>query len=214
MKWTRLLVLIILLPILLWAIPVQAGSSDTVVITATGWVCEAPGGFTVTYVNDYEVGLSWAKGEDAINTMVRAAYGRMPESRTDGYLVYYGEESYCSDTAVNLDETMANIYYRAWAQNDAGTWGEGSASGLLENMAVQQIAGVIFIISITALALWRKGIMLYIAGNLVCFFFSARWFTLSWQTGTGWEYGLGALGLAAFLMSMAVMQAFRGNIRA
>jgi hypothetical protein len=146
--------------------------------------------------------------------MVRAAYGRMPESRTDGYLVYYGEETYCSDTAVNLDETLANIYYVAFAQNAGGGWEGKGASGLLENMAVQQISGVIFIVSIVALALWHKGIMLYITGNLVCYFFGTRWFIMSWQTGVGWEYGLAAIGLAAFCMSMAVMQAFKGNIRA
>jgi len=104
--------------------PVLADTSQDVTITARGFVIGAPAGFTVYYISDYEVGLSWTKPEGADNTMVRAAYGRTPESRTDGYLVYYGGAENASDTAVSLDETAAVIYYKAWSQTAGGIWEE------------------------------------------------------------------------------------------
>ena len=124
-----------LLVLLLWLIPVGvlADTSQEVTVTATGYICAVPGGFTLTYITDYEVGISWIKGVDAENTMIRAAYGRVPESRTDGYLVYYGDEATTSDTGVNFEEGVADVYYRAWSQNAAGVWEEVGVSDLMEN---------------------------------------------------------------------------------
>lgn len=101
----------------------RAGTSADVTITASGYVCEAPGGFTITYVNDYEVQLDWNVGTDAVNTMVRAAYGRFPTDITDGYQVYYGNGTTCTDDATSLASPDI-VYYRAWSQNAAGLWNE------------------------------------------------------------------------------------------
>lgn len=114
-------------------VPVSAGTSANVVITATGVVIAAPGGFTLTYITDYEVGIDWTKAPGAVNTMVRAAVGRYPSSTTDGYLVYYGNGTSATDTGVSLDETPAAVYYRAWSENVNGifspVWAEGTMEG-------------------------------------------------------------------------------------
>lgn len=150
MKWLRAgLLTTVLLFVLLIPLPVLADTSAEVTVTATGYICEAPGGFTLTYISDHEVGISWTKGADAENTMVRAAYGRMPESRTDGYLVYYGENSYASDTAVSLDETATAIYYRAWSQAESGVWEEEGSSGWIEGIGMTLIALIILALGFT-----------------------------------------------------------------
>lgn len=114
---------LILLVIGLWLMPIGAlaDSSQDVTVTAVGWICEAPGGFTITYVSDFEVGLSWVKPEDVDNTMIRVRFGDFPVDREDGYLVYYGDGESCSDA--NIDLTMAQVpSYRAWSQRDDGVW--------------------------------------------------------------------------------------------
>jgi len=162
-KWLAILALLIL-GLILRVTPVLAGTSDEVTVTATGYVCEAPGGLTLTYVSDYEVGISWTKGTDAVNTMVRGAVGRLPESRTNGYLVYYGSGTSTSDTGVSLDETAAPIYYRAWSQNAAGIWEETGTSGLLEGFGVTTIAIALFIFGFTVLAVWKREAVFYMLG--------------------------------------------------
>jgi hypothetical protein len=160
-KWLAILALLIL-GLVLGVIPASADTSAEVTVTATGWVCGAPGGFTITYISDYEVGLSWAKGAGAVNTMVRAAYGRMPESREDGYLVYYGDREYCSDTAVSLDETATPVYYRAWSQNIGGAWEEGETTGFIEGIGVTMIAFIVLALGIVGIAMWKKHLLLYL----------------------------------------------------
>ena len=104
-------------------ISARADTSADVTITASGYVCGAPGGFTITYVTDYEVQLDWTVGADAVNTMVRAAYGHFPTDITDGYQVYYGNGTTCNDDATSLAAPDI-VYYRAWSQNAAGLWNE------------------------------------------------------------------------------------------
>jgi len=130
--WKRLklwsLVVVCLLPILLSTAPALADTSLGVTISAVGYVCGVPGDFTLTYVNDYEVGISWVKGTDAENTMIRAAFGHVPENVSDGYQVYYGSGTSTSDTAISLAAPDV-IYYRAWSQNTEGVWNPLFASG-------------------------------------------------------------------------------------
>lgn len=58
-KWLAVIVCLVL--ILLPTSTIRADTSSDVTITATGIVIGAPGGFTVYYISDYEVGLSWTK---------------------------------------------------------------------------------------------------------------------------------------------------------
>ena len=128
----------------------RADTSAEVTVTAVGYVCEAPGGFTLTYISDYEVGIDWVKGVDANNTMIRAAIGRYPKDIGDGWLVYYGDGTNCTDTGVNLDETASPTYYRAWSQNVGGAWNEFAyAEDNIEGIGVQLLAFVILAVGLT-----------------------------------------------------------------
>lgn len=140
-KWFVSLTIIIVALIsglLLHPISALASTTADVTITATGIVVGSPGGFTVFYISDYEVGLLWTKPVGAVNTMVRAKYGSYPDDPphghipTDGYLVYYGGLSLASDTAVNLDETVTIIYYKAWSETASGVWSSFASSGTME----------------------------------------------------------------------------------
>jgi len=164
-KWLR----VVLLVLLLWLIPVGvlADTSQEVTVTATGYICAIPGGFTLTYINDYEVGISWIKGDGAENTMIRAAYGRVPESRTDGYLVYYGDGTTASDTGVNFEEGVSDVYYRAWSQNAAGVWEEIGVSDFMENpyMLLAVLAGLA--LGFLALSIiFKKGFLSFAAAGV------------------------------------------------
>ena len=169
MKWLRI-ILAALVPVLLLLapLPVFADSTATVTITAVGYIVEAPGGFTLTYVSDYEVEISWTKGTDAENTMVRAAVGRMPTSRTDGYLIYYGNGTSATDWSNNLDTLDAAVYYRAWSQNAEGLWEEIGSSSF--------VAGV----GVTALIIGIICLGLMIAGYVI----KNPW--LLFSSGLGW----------------------------
>ncbi len=148
-------------------VPVFAGTSADVTITATGYICAAPGGLILTYVNDYEVGISWTKGIDAANTMVRGAVGRVPTSRTDGYLVYYGSGNTTSDTGVSFEETAAPIYYRAWSQNAGGIWEETGIWNFIEGVGMTLIALFILAGIITYIALRHHSIPFGIVSSAV-----------------------------------------------
>ena len=131
LKW--LIPLVVVLSFLPPA-PVQASSVD-ITITAMGYIVGAPTGLTLTYISDYEIGISWVKGDSAENTMIRVRFGESPADRTDGYLVYYGDGNYTTDTAVDL--TMAEMpYYRAWSETINGTWEEIGATEEANFMSV------------------------------------------------------------------------------
>lgn len=156
--WKRLIVLAVLIVIVLMPLPALAAVTADVTITATGIVVGAPGGFTVAYISDYEVGLSWTKPEGAVNTMIRAKYGSYPASPTDGYLVYYGDLEYTSDTAVSLDETATAVYYRAWSEKEPGVWSPLYAEGNIEGVGVTLLAFIILALGmmIAAFVIKRK----------------------------------------------------------
>lgn len=164
--WKWLVVCAILITAVLIPTSALAGTTADVTITATGIVVGAPGGLTLTYISDYEVGISWTKGTDAENTMIRAAYGRTPGSRTDGYLVYYGpgdgQEEIISDTGVSLDETATPVYYRAWSQNASGGWENEGVSGFIEGIGVTTIAFIILALGVVGIAMWKKHLLLYL----------------------------------------------------
>lgn len=176
---------LILLAVCFWLVPTQvlAETSAEVTVTATGYVCDAPGGFTVTYISDYEVGLSWTKGDGAENTMVRAKYGSMPESREDGYLVYYGNGNYTSDTGVSLDETASDIYYRAWSQNSNEVWEEEGTGSFWENIYVVTIGLIVLALGIAGIAIWRKHFFLYLTGFIGLLVIAVYLSEISWIYG-------------------------------
>jgi hypothetical protein len=110
------------------SIEVRADTSASVTITAVGVIVGAPGAFTLTYISDYQTGISWTMPVGAVNTMIRAAYGHVPTSITDGYQVYYGPGTSFTDNATTIASPEI-VYYRAWSQRADGLWGPLWASG-------------------------------------------------------------------------------------
>jgi len=200
MKWLRyaLLVTIVLLTFL--PTPTKAATSADVVITASGYICGVPGSFTVYYISDYEVGLSWTKGADAANTMIRAAYGRLPKDRNDGYLVYYGSNTTTSDTAVNLDETASEVYYRAWSQNSAGKWEEQGASGLIEGIGVTALVIGIICLGLTIAGFVLKNPLLLLSAGIGWIIFGILLYEKAFEN-QAMNQAVLALGLVLALVS-------------
>ena len=128
-RWSRIAATaIILVSQILLPVVCKAKSSVGVVITVVG----TTGGisnFTVTYVTDTDMHLSWSFIGDAVNIMIRSKYGsypaNIPNSTTtpsDGNLVYYGSGTSFDDTSMNFDQNPGSLYYSAWAQKADGTW--------------------------------------------------------------------------------------------
>jgi len=185
MKWLKLKIgLLIALLLLLIPMPLLAGSTETVTITAVGFVVGSPTGLTLTYISDYEVGISWTMGEYANNTMVRAAYGRVPESITDGYLVYYGNGTSYNDTAVNFEETASQIYYRAWSQTADGVWETEGISDWIEGVGMTFIGMIVLCAFLIVAGFWRKSqaILWVAAVAWIGFTFWQRTLTPAWGT--------------------------------
>lgn len=166
MKWLGIALTTTSLLVLLIPSVASASTSEDVVVTATGYVAGVPGDFTLTYISDYEVGISWTKGPDAQNTMVRGAVGRLPEDRTDGYQVYYGDGTSTSDTGVSLDETAAPVYYRAWSQNVSGVWEEEGVSDSLEGFGMTTVAIALIVLVFSILAFWKRDAVLYMLSTI------------------------------------------------
>ena len=120
----RRLWLLVVLFLALISTPVAAD----VTVVAVPYVGGGVVNFTAVYITDTQVDLSWTKGDDIVNVMVRAKYGSMPMSRTEGYLVYEGALESVSDTSMNFDETLGIIYYRAWAENSTGIWNDSEVT--------------------------------------------------------------------------------------
>ena len=151
--WRVVLIFMAMCAALLAPTPASADTSEEVTVTAAGYICEAPGGFTLTYINDHEVQITWTKGEGAANTAIRAKYGSYPEDVDDGYLVYYGDGESCSDTAVSLDETATAVHYRAWSEDEHGIFTAEWAEGTMEGIGMTLIGFVMLALGLTAMAL-------------------------------------------------------------
>ncbi len=201
-KWLITLTLLIA-----WIIPtpVFAATSAEVTITASGYIVGAPGGLTLTYISDYEVGISWTKGSDAVNTMVRGAVGRVPKNRTDGYLVYNGAGTSTSDTGVSLDETAAYIYYVAWSQNAGGLWEDTGVSGFIGGAGMLLIAIVLLVLGLTIAAFFIKSGMLYAACIPAWFIFTFVAFNVNWPTENPYiPTAIAVFGVAMTILMVAV----------
>lgn len=145
--------------------PAFAATSAEVIVTATGFICDAPTSFTVTRISDTEVQLDWTKGEAAENTMVRAKYGEYPESETDGYEVYYGDGTTATDTTMDLDETGGKLYYRAWSET-GDVYSDDYAEGWTQGVGVTLIGIVILTLGLLGLSIhYRNRALMMLAGS-------------------------------------------------
>ena len=166
MKWLGV-VLLVIVSFLLIPTTVLAGTSEEVTVTATGYICDAPGGLTLTYVSDYEIGVSWFKGAGAVSTLVRVAYGRFPEDRSDGIQLYYGEGTNTTHWLENIG-LVGTMYYRAWSQNAAGWWEEVGAEGEASFMSqsFMFIGLIVLALGTTATSFWKRNIVLSMGAAL------------------------------------------------
>jgi len=187
-------------------VPVLAASSTNVTVTATGWICGAPDGFAVFYISDYEVGISWVKGEGAENTMIRAKYGSYPVDRADGNLVYYGDGVVASDTGVNFDEGVADVYYRAWSEDAGEVWEEIGTTNFMENpyMLLIVLVGLAFGFTIAS-AVLKKGWLAYsgAGGWIIAAIYCFSRHTVTWDTYFSLGFLFLALMLACFFAPLA-----------
>jgi len=167
--WRGLLLLLLLLFIVPQGVVLAGNLTDytDITVTARGYVGAAPSGLTVAYISDYEVGLNWTKGVDIENTMIRVDWGRTPTSRTDGYLLYYGNAtSYLHFTSIATG--TAPIHYALWNQRADGMWVEDSTTAEVSFMSltVLFVATLILGLALFIAAFRWKDILLSYAAAL------------------------------------------------
>jgi hypothetical protein len=126
---------------------VLAGTYVDIGVTAQGIASGGIANFTIVYVSETRLDLSWISGANVTAVMVRAKYGAYPnditsenETPSDGYLVYYGSGDNVSDTSMNFDENPGGLYYRLWAQQADGTWVITPQEGWKESAIMTLIA--------------------------------------------------------------------------
>ena len=99
-----------------------SAESQSVTVTANPKVYVTTG-LMATYINDYEILLSWTMGANVTNVMVRSKFGSTPTSRSDGNLVYYGDATNATDFLTSsLAFATESLYYGLWSQKGDGTW--------------------------------------------------------------------------------------------
>ena len=233
-KYTAVVVLLLILLLFCFspvASIVLADSSDTITVTAVGFIEGAPGGLTLTYVSDYEVGISWIKGEPiepfpegtestAVNTLVRVRWGEIPADRTDGYQVYYGDGNSYSDTATDLTSLTSTPYYRVWSETvyydingnilsniweEIGIWEEANFMSISWLFMGLLLAAVILVVAM----FHSRNVMLGFPSAIFWFVFGGYNYTLS---ATTWDIHylifFASMGMGIFcLFAMYALQA-------
>jgi hypothetical protein len=148
---------------------VHATSSANVTVGATGWIAGAPGGLTITYITDYSLQINWTMGEDAVQTMIRAAYGHAPTSITDGYQVYLGTGESCYDNSTTLAAPEL-VYYAAFSQNAGGIWSleySEEDTGHIMSISFFFIAWIVLAIFFTWFASRRPEMLVRLTASLL-----------------------------------------------
>jgi hypothetical protein len=144
---------------------VRADTTVDIVITAQGFIGEAPSGLTITYISDYELGISWIKGTNTTNTTVRAAYGRPVGDRIDGFEIYYGTGNSTIMWVPNIG-TIGPIYLKAWGQRADGIWEEIGTTAEANFMSMSFLFITIIILGLTLFIVafrWKDILLSYSA---------------------------------------------------
>lgn len=202
----KILLIIVIVAICLCFNPVKTNASNpTVTITVRAWMLVAEN-FTITYINDKQLDLSWSIPDGIDNVMIRSKYGSEPldipneyTTPSDGNLVYYGNDTEFSDTSMDFDETASVLYYKLWSQRADGTWSLVTSTGSKESQAMALLAILMacVILTIGGFAIKRPAIAFLASGfwlaNIVyCFF---RYDTL-WDT----YYVVGFISIAGVII--------------
>lgn len=172
-------------------------------------------GLTATQLTDTSIKLDWTVGGSVNATMIRASYNRYPnnissanETPSDGYLVYYGSNTTCTDASLDFDQNPGPIYYRAWAQNDDGTWNVQVQSTFKESEIVKLIAFLVLPLVLTVASFFSKA-----WGTLLAVAASFGWGILAFWTysqhTTTWDI---YFSLFWFCIGMLIVMIFAGII--
>lgn len=150
----RLLLAVLILS--LNTMPVSAATSVNITVTARPKISGGIANFTIVYISETQLDLSWVLTGDAVNIMIRGKYSEYPADipngltdPSDGYLVYYGNGLSVSDTSMDFDEITGVLYYKAWAQKADGTWYTNSSTGSEESRTLILLAFVILALGLT-----------------------------------------------------------------
>lgn len=184
---------------------VRGETTDEVSITATGsntTACSAPMSLTVTRITDYEFFLSWTTAPAATSTIVRAAYGRFPESATDGWEVYNGSGG---NTTMFIDTEFLgqDIGIRAWSgcvgDVTSTLYAEGEISGG-DWVTVIGLGVLGFLALLPAIVglIWRRDPFYIISGIL---WIAVAAYGISSREETYDVYGI--VGVAALVLAFA-----------
>ena len=122
--------------------PVLAVTSPNADVTVTYRIqlpLEAPTGFTVTWITDKLVNISWVPGYGSNSTLVLAKVDSLPTGPTDGYILYSGNGSSANDTFTNLDIIGGRVYYAGFAVSENGSYSE-AGTGDVEGLGVSELA--------------------------------------------------------------------------
>lgn len=168
--WRWLLVILSVVCLGLMPIVALAATEQDVTVTAT----PAYGirTFSIVYVGDTQMDLSWTVSGDVVNVMVRAKYGEdldeIPNEDTtpsDGYLVYEGAGSSVSDVSLDFDQNPGPLYYKIWGQKVDDKWYTGSKY-VWEESAVMTLGGMLFLAFILSYLAFRSSFkpMRFVAG--------------------------------------------------
>jgi len=186
--WRVLIILLVMFQVLFAPLSISyVLATEDAVVNLTVTACT--GGivnFSVIYVNDQQLDLTWDYEGDAVAVMIRAKYGSYPENipdiytePSDGYLVYSGNATMASDMSVDLDENSGDIYYAAWGQRADGTWYTDLKTDKEENRNVILLGILAFAAIISYIAFrsnffgfkliggmtWFPGIWMYFKNN-------------------------------------------------
>jgi hypothetical protein len=122
---------------------------------------------------DNQVILSWDKGFGTDYTYVVRQLGSYPESITDGTVVYYGMDTSCADTGIDIGLSLntTDYYYRAFSEN---IFGEISAD-YAEKEVPGMMIPLLITMAIVAFAFWKREVWLYLIACIACLFFAYQY---------------------------------------
>ena len=161
MRKKAIVTLLIALASLVFGSPVQAATSQDVTVVAVPNFegLGKPTNFTLTRISDKQVDITWTKGQNAINTLIKAKMGAYPSDKDDGYQVYFGPDTSFSDTALDLDEMSVLMHYRAWSEA-LGEYSVGYAQGRIGGMGMTLLALCFVVVGLTVAMFVTKQMML------------------------------------------------------
>jgi hypothetical protein len=149
-KSTLNLIWRILVVIYIIMIPSGTALADTQItinVTADPLISVGIYDFRIIYISDQQLDFEWGFSAGTSNIMIRGEYGEYPDNivdvntaPSDGYLIYYGNNTTASDTSMDFDLNPGPLYIRAWAQNIDGTWIPTPSEGWKESKTLLLLA--------------------------------------------------------------------------